>query len=46
MRLKEIHFDNSLPIDGYGPGFFRVGGMVHKVLSLGAGSLTRRPCLI
>ena len=32
MRLNEIRFDNSLPIDGYGPGFFRVGGKVHKGL--------------
>ncbi|MGZ9809788.1 Mth938-like domain-containing protein [Pseudoroseicyclus sp. H15] len=26
MRLNEIRYDNALPIDGYGPGFFRVGG--------------------
>lgn len=30
MRLNEIHYDDSQPIDGYGPGFFRVGGTVHK----------------
>lgn len=30
MRLNEIHYDESKPIDGYGPGFFRVGGIVHK----------------
>lgn len=30
MRLNEIHYDESKPIDGYGPGFFRVGGTVHK----------------
>lgn len=29
MRLNEVQFDNSLPIDGYGPDFFRVGGTVH-----------------
>lgn len=29
MRLDEVRYDNSLPIDGYGPGFFRVGGTVH-----------------
>ncbi len=29
MRLNEIVFDGSLPVDGYGPGFFRVGGRVH-----------------
>jgi len=28
MRLNEIHFDAGLPVDGYGPGFFRVGGIV------------------
>lgn len=26
MRLNEIHYDDSKPVDGYGPGFFRVGG--------------------
>ncbi|MBF9044667.1 hypothetical protein HKCCE4037_15085 [Rhodobacterales bacterium HKCCE4037] len=28
MRMNEIHFDDSRPVDGYGPGFFRVGGDV------------------
>ncbi|MDQ2066611.1 Mth938-like domain-containing protein [Xinfangfangia sp. CPCC 101601] len=26
MRLTEISYDLAQPIDGYGPGFFRVGG--------------------
>jgi uncharacterized protein len=26
MRLNEIIYNNAVPIDGYGPGFFRVGG--------------------
>ena len=26
MRLTEIQYDGSKPIDGYGPGFFRIGG--------------------
>ena len=26
MRLTEIQFDGATPIDGYGPGFFRVAG--------------------
>ena len=26
MRLNEVHYDDSKPIDGYGPGFFRIGG--------------------
>ncbi|SMH31059.1 Mth938-like domain-containing protein [Maritimibacter sp. HL-12] len=28
MQLTEITFDTARPIDGYGPGFFRVGGAV------------------
>lgn len=28
MRLSEISFPDARPIDGYGPGFFRVGGQV------------------
>ncbi|PHP29231.1 Mth938-like domain-containing protein [Limimaricola cinnabarinus] len=28
MRLTEIDYDDSKPIDGYGPGFFRIGGEV------------------
>lgn len=35
MRLTEISYDSAQPVDGYGPGFFRIGG---KVL--------RGPCLI
>lgn len=30
MRLNEISFDDSLPVDGYGPGFFRVAGKVQE----------------
>jgi uncharacterized protein len=30
MRLNEITFSNALPVDGYGPGFFRIGGKVHE----------------
>lgn len=30
MRLNEITYDDSAPVDGYGPGFFRVGGQVHE----------------
>jgi len=26
MNLMEVHFGALKPIDGYGPGFFRVGG--------------------
>ena len=28
MHLTEITFGSATPIDGYGPGFFRVGGQV------------------
>ena len=28
MRLNEITFTDALPVDGYGAGFFRVGGEV------------------
>ena len=28
MQLNEIAFSQATPIDGYGPGFFRVGGQV------------------
>ena len=28
MRLNEIDYNDSVPIDGYGPGFFRIGGKV------------------
>ena len=26
MQLNEMSFDGATPIDGYGPGFFRIGG--------------------
>lgn len=28
MKLSEVQFGAMLPVDGYGPGFFRVGGAV------------------
>ncbi|PIE11372.1 MAG: hypothetical protein CSA72_04445 [Rhodobacterales bacterium] len=28
MRLTEIAFETGVPVDGYGPGFFRIGGEV------------------
>lgn len=30
MRLNEITFSNAMPVDGYGPGFFRIGGKVYE----------------
>lgn len=28
MRLTEVTFTDAVPVDGYGPGFFRVEGQV------------------
>lgn len=28
MRITEVDFGTGTPVDGYGPGFFRVGGVV------------------
>lgn len=28
MKLSEVQFGPLLPVDGYGPGFFRIAGMV------------------
>jgi len=28
MRLNEVVFTDSKPVEGYGPGFFRIGGQV------------------
>jgi uncharacterized protein len=28
MRLSEITYTNAKPVDGYGPGFFRVDGRI------------------
>ena len=30
MRVERLNFPGKLPIDGYGPGFFRIGGNVHR----------------
>lgn len=30
MRTVEITYDHGTPIDGYGPGFFRLAGAVHR----------------
>ena len=29
MRLNEVTYPNAKPVEGYGPGFFRIGGLVH-----------------
>ena len=30
MRMNEIRYTDAQPIEGYGPGFFRIGGTVHQ----------------
>lgn len=30
MRLNEIRYTDARPVEGYGPGFFRIGGTVHR----------------
>ncbi len=30
MRLTEISYGNAAPVEGYGPGFFRIGGRVYE----------------
>ena len=30
MRLNEIEYNDAKPVDGYGPGFFRIGGEVFE----------------
>lgn len=30
MRLNEVSYDVGRPVDGYGPGFFRVDGEIHE----------------
>ena len=30
MRINEIRYTDAQPIDGYGPGFFRIGNRVHN----------------
>lgn len=30
MRLNEVSYPDSPPVEGYGPGFFRLGGVAHE----------------
>lgn len=42
MRLNEIAYTDAKPVEGYGPGFFRVGGVVHRgPIVLTAGGVAR-----
>ena len=40
MQMNEVDFPGARPVDGYGPGFFRIGGEVFQgaVLSGEAGT--------
>ena len=40
MRLNEITYTDAKPVDGYGPGFFRIGGEVFEgPLLIGPGGI-------
>ncbi|WP_281825901.1 Mth938-like domain-containing protein [Jannaschia rubra] len=42
MDLTEMTFDGARPFDGYGPGFFRVGGeVVEGAIVLHSGGMAR-----
>lgn len=41
MRLNEIVFNDAKPVEGYGPGFFRIGGQVIQGPVITAPSGTR-----
>lgn len=30
MQFNEVKYDDALPIDSYGDGFFRIAGQVHR----------------
>lgn len=41
MKLNEVSYGSALPVDGYGPGFFRIGGQVYDApLAVLAGGVT------
>lgn len=40
MRLNEIQYTNAKPVEGYGPGFFRIGGVVVQGPAIAAPSGT------
>lgn len=41
MRLNEVVFNDAKPVEGYGPGFFRIGGQVIQGAVITAPSGTR-----
>ncbi|MEM6890224.1 MAG: Mth938-like domain-containing protein [Pseudomonadota bacterium] len=42
MRLNEIAFTDAKPVEGYGPGFFRIGGEVFRGPVIAGPAGTRR----
>ena len=30
MQINEMPFEDAIPVEGYGEGFFRIGGAVHE----------------
>ena len=41
MRLNEVVFTDALPVEGYGEGFFRIGGQKHAAPLLTGAQGTR-----
>lgn len=41
MRLNEVVYTDAEPIEGYGPGFFRIGGRKHDAPLLTGATGTR-----
>mgnify|MGYP000439008706 CR=1 FL=1 len=41
MRLNEVTFNDARPVEGYGPGFFRIGGAVFEGAVISGPSGTR-----
>ena len=38
MQMHEADFKDAAPVEGYGPGFFRIGGEIHQGALLAAGA--------
>ena len=38
MQMHEADFRDAAPVEGYGPGFFRIGGGLHQGPLLAAGA--------
>lgn len=41
MEFTEISYENAVPVEGYGPGFFRIGGKVIEGPMLATGTSAR-----